>query len=295
MTPDALVRTVEEFLSQAHDAVVLEDGAVAFDLAQAKYSISGERNKCLLHLWSAERNVVRRVVDLEIKNEVLRLAVQRLGQSHPTKLEICRQRDRRTPTAKRAARLAYQRLLQRVLTRKFPGFKVAKLSTSMDLGRSFGPIYSRGLLQQGQSAFAVLGVIAQVRDLMPEAEVALLSSSEMAFRCHGLEFARARLTHDPGSFRSTPEIVFGVGAAEQTLRPEIAGSFKRLLRSMGEVRHAEGPRDHFLWRLHPERWLESLVIKNVGVLDERFDAGRLYSQVPAFSASDRAMIDVLTT
>ncbi len=71
MTPDALVRTVEEFLAQAHDAVVLEDGAVAFDLAQAKYSISGERNKCLLHLWSAERNVVRRVVDLEIKNEVL--------------------------------------------------------------------------------------------------------------------------------------------------------------------------------------------------------------------------------
>src|SRR5206468_12256418 len=163
MTPDALVRTVEEFLSQAHDAVVLEDGAVAFDLAQAKYSISGERNKCLLHLWSAERNVVRRVVDLEIKNEVLRLAVQRLGQSHPTKLEICRQRDRRTPTAKRAARLAYQRLPQRVLTRKFPGFKVAKLSTSMDLERSFGPIYSRGLLQQGQSAFAVLGVRSEER------------------------------------------------------------------------------------------------------------------------------------
>src|SRR2546427_410387 len=161
MTPDALVRTVEEFLSQAHDAVVLEDGAVAFDLAQAKYSISGERNKCLLHLWSAERNVVRRVVDLEIKNEVLRLAVQRLGQSHPTKLEICRQRDRRTPTAKRAARLAYQRLLQRVLTRKFLGFKVAKLSTSMDLEKSFGPIYARGLLRQGQSAFAVLGVNAQ--------------------------------------------------------------------------------------------------------------------------------------
>src|SRR6266571_399627 len=69
MTPDALVRTVEEFLSQAHDAVVLEDGAVAFDLAQAKYSISGERNKCLLHLWSAERNVVRRVVDLELRTK----------------------------------------------------------------------------------------------------------------------------------------------------------------------------------------------------------------------------------
>jgi hypothetical protein len=29
---------------------VLDDGAAVFDLAQAKYSISGERNKCLLHL-----------------------------------------------------------------------------------------------------------------------------------------------------------------------------------------------------------------------------------------------------
>ncbi len=52
---------------------------------------------------------MRRVLDVEVKNEVLRLAVQRLGQTRPTKLEICRERDRRTPTAKRAARVAYQR------------------------------------------------------------------------------------------------------------------------------------------------------------------------------------------
>src|SRR5437667_11992019 len=96
MTPDALVRTVEEFLSQAHDAVVLQQALVAFDLAQAKYSISGERNKCLLHLWSAERNVVRRVVDLEIKNEVLRLAVQRLGRSEERRVgKECRSRGTR--------------------------------------------------------------------------------------------------------------------------------------------------------------------------------------------------------
>src|SRR5713101_6518780 len=78
MTPEALTRTVEDFLAGARDAVVLDDGAVLFDLAQAKYSISGERNKCLLHLWSEERNLVRRVLDVEVKNEVLRLAVQRL-------------------------------------------------------------------------------------------------------------------------------------------------------------------------------------------------------------------------
>jgi hypothetical protein len=46
--------------------------------------------------------------------------------------------------------------------------------------------------------------------------------------------------------------------------------------------------------LHPERWLESLVVKNVAALDDQLDSRWNYSQVPAFSAADRAMIDVLT-
>jgi hypothetical protein len=400
VSTDSLVRTLEDFLTASSSAVIVENGAVLFDLARSKYSISGERDKCVLHLWSSERNVVRRVVDAEIKNDVLRLAVQRLGQAKPNKLEICRDRDRRTPTAKKSARSSYQRSLQRVLCRAFPEFKLAQLSTAIDLERSFGPIYARGLLRRGQSAFAILGVngeepqpsidaaltfgilwldasrqshagrlvveglklfvpsgraavtrermahldrdaakwelyefnelsdelqqvdisdrgnidtrlvhstderstmdrfatsIAQIRTLMSEVELAVLSPGEIAFRCHGLEFARARLAHDPGSFHSRPEIVFGVGAGEKVLAEENAAEFAQLVCGVGEVRHAEGPRDHPLWRLHPERWLESLVIRNVAAVDERLDRDRVYSQVPAFSASDRAMIDVLAT
>jgi hypothetical protein len=399
MTSESLSRELEDFLAGSRGAVVLENGAVVFDLTQAKYSVSGEFNKCLLHLWSAERNIVRRVLDVEIKHETLRLAVQRLGQARPTKLEICRERDRRTPTARRTARLAYRRTLQRVLERRFPAYTVAQLSTAVDLERSFGPIYARGLLRQGQSAYAVLGVndketqasvdasltfgilwldvcrkaqagkaaveglklfvpagcsalvrermahlnraaakwqlyelderedsvkeldvsdcgnvatrlvhlaeesaarerfaepMAWVQSLMSEVEIAVLSPAEIALRCHGLEFARARLGHEPESFRSVPEIVFGLGAEERVLSESNIEAFAGLVRSIGEVRHAEGPRDHLLWRLHPERWLESLVVKNVGALDERLDPSCLYSQVPAFSASDRAMIDVLT-
>jgi hypothetical protein len=37
------------------------------------------------------------------------------------------------------------------------------------------------------------------------------------------------------------------------------------------------------------------VVGDVSVIDERLDPASLYSQVPAFSASDRSMIDVLTT
>src|ERR1700688_3279948 len=161
VTPQALTRTVQDFLSGAAGAMVLENGAVAFDLAQSKYSISGEYNRCLLHLWSAERNSVRRVLDAEIKNGTLRLTVQRLGQARQPKLEICRERDRRTPTARRAARAAYELKLRRTLERHFPESKITRLTGGVDLEKSFGPVYTRGLMRRGSSVFALLGVNAQ--------------------------------------------------------------------------------------------------------------------------------------
>lgn len=400
MTPDALTRTVQDFLSEASGAVVLEEGAVAFDLGQAKYSISGDHNKCLLHLWSTERNTVRRVLDAEVKNGILKLAVQRLGQSRPTRLEICRERDRRSPSAKKAARTSYEQKLRRALDCHFPSFAITRLTTAIDLEKSFGPIYARGLLRHGQSAFAVLGVnasetqasvdasltfailwleacrhssagkflveglhlfvphgcsalvrermanlnraaakwslfelderhdalvemdctdrgnvatrlvqatnetaalerfaesIARINSILPNCEVAVLSAAELAFRWRGLEFARARMGTEAMTFRSKQEIVFGVGAEERVLEERNWSFFLQLLSAIRDTRHPYGPRQHPLFRLRPERWLESLVVADVSVIDERLDPHSLYSQVPAFSASDRAMLDVLTT
>jgi hypothetical protein len=158
---ETLARTLQDFISESRDAVVIEDGAVTFDLERAKYSISSEHGKCLLHFWSDERNAVRRVTEAEFKNGVLRLAVLRFGQTRPSKIEICRERDRRTPSARKASRAAYQQRLRRVLERNFPGFVLAGLTSAMDLERSFGPVYVRGLLRKGRSAFAVLGVNGQ--------------------------------------------------------------------------------------------------------------------------------------
>jgi hypothetical protein len=400
MTPESLGQMLDEFLGGSRHAVVLEDGAVAFDLLESKYSISGEYNKCVLHLWSAERNAVRRVVDAEVRNGNLRLLVQRLGQARPSKLEFCRGRDQRTPTARRASRAAYQAHLRRALERHFPDFQIAKLSNAVDLEKSFGPIYTRGILRRGRSAFAVLGVnqyetqssidaaltfgilwldacrhqldqrivveglklflpagasaltrerlvhlnsgaakwhlyeyderhdavieidysdrgniathlvrcpneaaalerfegsVHHVLGLLPEAEVAVLSSAEIAFRWRGLEFARARVTHDAASLKSGQEIVFGIGAEERALDERNAPAFLNLVGRLRSTRAPQGSRHQPLWRLHPERWLESLVVRDVSLIDERLDHGCLYSQVPAFSASDRAMLDVLTT
>jgi hypothetical protein len=99
---------------------------------------------------------------------------------------------------------------------------------------------------------------------------------------------------EAATFRSKQEIVFGVGAEERVLEDRNFPFFVQLLTAVRDTRHPYGSRQHPLFRLHPERWLESLVVGDVSVIDERLDSGSLYSQVPAFSASDRAMLDVLT-
>jgi len=110
---------------------------------------------------------------------------------------------------------------------------------------------------------------------------------------HGLEFARARIGAERGSFRNAEEITFGVGPYEGVLTSENEAAFAGFVQRIVESRRLNGQRDDALFRMHPERWLESLVMKDVRALDSGLDGSQLYSQVPAFSASDRAMIDVL--
>lgn len=395
---EALILTLRQFLAGSREALVSEDGVVLFDLREARYSVSGDHGRCLLHLWSAERNVVRRVVDAELKSNLLQLTVLKLGQARPTRLEICCDRDRRPASAHKAARLAYEQRLRRILARQFPDLALVSISSAMNLERSFSPVYARGLLRRGQSGFAVLGVNSQetqasidasltfgilwldhcrrtnaakvhveglklfvppltsavvaermahlnreaarwqlyelderdavvrevdwadrgnlatrlvrcpdeqtagerfaetiqsMQSLCPETEVVVLSPAEVAFRFRGLEFARARLGHDSNSFRARPEVVFGIGAEEMVLDDTNKDRFAGCLREIEHIRHPDGSRAHALFRLQSERWLESLVTKNLRAIDERLDPDLLYSQVPAFSSSDRAVIDVL--
>ena len=396
--PAGISREIEQFLSDSPSAVAIEGGEMLFDFSSAKYSVRDEGGKCVLHLWSEERNAVRRVVDAEVNGAILRLSVLRFGQAKPSIMEICRESDRRTPSAKKRARAVYQRLLGRMLQRNFPGHTLLRMTSNADLERSFGPTCARGLLKQGNCGFAVVGVngdepqgvvdtsltlgvlwldylreqmaprmhvkglklfvpwgraatirarmahlnrdmaqfelyqvsereevhdpidisdsgnmdtrlvrcpaetavrerfahsIARVSGLVPRASVIVRSNSEVAFRLFGLEFARAHMAPLAGSFKLGEQIVFGVGAAEAPLDENTEQIFAEFVKRMCEVRHPHGDRAEALYRLHPERWLEAMVQRDVSVLDDRLDPSCVYSQVPAFSASDRAMIDLL--
>jgi hypothetical protein len=143
----------------------------------------------------------------------------------------------------------------------------------------------------------------------PQAELAVLSPTEIAFRIHGMEIARVRAVNKPGTFSVEEETLFGVPGFQARLTEESEETFAAFAKAVADARSVSADHRDPLWRMYPERWLESLVFKNVAAIDSRLGAmgpndapsrvaqpapASVYSQVPAFSASDRAMIDVLT-
>lgn len=158
--PERLAESIESYITDHPESVVLEDGQILFDLRLARYSLSLAHGRCLLQFWSEERNVVRTVVEAQPRSGCLRLTTRRMGAGKPGSLEIVAQRDRRTPTARESERRQYQRLLERVLRRNFPDWEPDGFRSAADIEHSFGPAYVRGQLLQGSRGMKAEAVIA---------------------------------------------------------------------------------------------------------------------------------------
>ena len=403
-SPQEIAAALEAFFAEHARSIVLEDGKLLFDMRSAKYALASEHGRCSLHLWSDERNLVRRVGAATQRKDVLKLSTFRFGQTKPQTLELMPDQDRRTPSTREATRTRYLRLLERSLGRCFPEWTPDAFRTSMDLERSFGPAYARGVLNKGAHAWAVIGVnreepqttvdgiltlgllwLAQCREnaggrrlfrglkviaprgmdtltlsrmawlnseiaqwelwafdeaseelelreaadhgnlltrlvhapneavarerfaestekvlsLVPPhlrsmVDQSIRSGNELAFLLHGLEFARVRIGYSGQSFNRIQEISFGTGANETPLTGENESELRCLVERLFLRRNANGTHRDPLYRMQPERWLESELRRDLALLDDRLDSKHVYSQVPAFAAADRGMLDLLS-
>lgn len=207
-SPAVLAQTIETYLADHPAAAVLEDGRILFDMRTARYSVSESHGRCLLQLWSEERNLMRSVVDAQERAQCLRILTRRMGAAKPQALEFVPSSDRRTPTARDTARRNYRRLLERALTRAFPGTKVDGLRSAMDLEHSFGPAYVRGRLLRGTAAEAVIGVGAAESGAMIDGVLTLGILWLDYCRQHGdgrRHFGGLKVVVPAGAWRTTAE------------------------------------------------------------------------------------------
>lgn len=155
-----LALLISTFLTEHPDARVEHEGVELFNLRQDRYSVSAEHNRCLLHLWSDQQNLVRTVVRLQVRAQSLQVETKRLGQSELQKLTLKAGKASAEPSARKEMRREYLKRLMRQLSQQFEG-RLDAFSTSLDMEQSLGPAYTRGLLLAGNSAWGIVGVNEQ--------------------------------------------------------------------------------------------------------------------------------------
>jgi hypothetical protein len=121
------------------------------------WEVRGAPAQPLLHLWSENCNLTRRVLAITDQSDgrVL-LAVECFGRTRPQRLEIIRldyERD-----AKGLSREDFCEQLRRILAERFPDETLEKLSIAADLEHSLSRVYARGVSRKGMAHYAFLAV-----------------------------------------------------------------------------------------------------------------------------------------
>src|SRR5579862_1656752 len=134
---------------------VRENGEWLAELDGVQYEVSAQGDAALLHLWSAQQSLVRRVIRVtEQSADRVTLEVRRFGYARNAQLEFIGGVVPRE--TRRVEREQFSSRLRRMLAQYFPDETVESMAASADLHRSISGSYTRGLLRRGSQAHAIL-------------------------------------------------------------------------------------------------------------------------------------------
>ncbi len=151
-----LQASLEEFTASGVVEVRENGGSVA-PFSGMSWEVRGDGEKPLLHLWSEQFNLTRRVLAITDHSEQrLALAVERFGRAKPDRLEFIRREFERG--ARELSREEFRDRLTHLLAEQFPDEKLESLVVSPDLEHSLSGNYARGILRRGSADIAVLAV-----------------------------------------------------------------------------------------------------------------------------------------
>lgn len=144
-------------LAASESAELREDGEWLANLNGLHCDLRPDGNSPLVHLWSGECNLTRRVLRVKEQSEDrIILEVQRFGRTKPAKLEFLRTDSARS--AGRITREQFRARLRRILAEQFPDATVESLMASPDLEHSFSGLYVRGKMYEGSRSWALIAV-----------------------------------------------------------------------------------------------------------------------------------------
>jgi len=136
---------------------VRENGGRIAPFSGMSWEVRGDSAKPLLHLWSEQFNLTRRVIAItDHSDQRLALAVERFGRHKPDRLEFVRREFERG--ARQVSHEQFRDRLVQLLAEQFPDQTVESLVVAPDLEHSLSGKYARGILRRGSACVAVLAV-----------------------------------------------------------------------------------------------------------------------------------------
>jgi hypothetical protein len=118
---------------------------------------------------------------------------------------------------------------------------------------------------------------------MPDVDRIEQTDGSLSLQVRGLEFARA----------SADKITCGISRRKRSTVGDVVAMSREISRVRCPDVAEAGDRQHPLYSLNPEGWLESQVRAHPEAIDASLRSVPIYGQVPVFSGSDRGVIDLL--
>ncbi|MGI8962132.1 MAG: hypothetical protein ACR2IV_20715 [Bryobacteraceae bacterium] len=154
---DALLATVEAFLTTCRNPAMIEYGEEITRLAPGQYALELRAGRVWIEVWCETRSISRRILAIERHAiGMLDCTVQRFGGKSGKFSFLDLDRPQSAHRTLRGNRQSFTEQFRRTLSRQFPGWEICTLSCGMDLQRSFSPVFPRARLERGNQQIAAL-------------------------------------------------------------------------------------------------------------------------------------------
>ena len=155
---DELQAAVERFLKASRKPALLEPGEPIIPITGTNFLLEVRNARFTVQAWDDQRNVVRRVIDIqEEKRGRLELVAERFAGKRGVLYLIDLARPAGPDWERRGTRLVFRERFRQFVSREFPAWRIAEVSTEPDLEHSLSPAYPRALLKRGSAALAAIG------------------------------------------------------------------------------------------------------------------------------------------
>ncbi len=155
--PEQLLQSIAEFIASCRAPAVLEEGDEVIPLLAGSYQLEVRNARLWVEVSSGNRLLCRRITSVrDGRPGILDCAFQRFGGQEGKLTFLDLQRPQTAHRQRVGARHSFAGQFRRMLSRQLPQWHIAALSSSMDLRRSFSPVFPRARLEKGSEVLAAI-------------------------------------------------------------------------------------------------------------------------------------------